>query len=74
MAESRFKPAALFHLLLSASQFELKLQEKLRGLLVEKESKCEALRRDITGRLLELVEVFSGAKPLVRVEKNGRNY
>ena len=43
-----------------------------KKLLDEKEQKWEAYKKEGSERMTELGEVFSGTKPLTRVEKNGR--
>ena len=65
-----YKPRELFELLLNASQFEYVLKEMFKGLLAAKESKWGALKAEASGRMQELSDVFSGATPLTRVEKN----
>jgi len=40
-------------------------------LLKDKEAKWEADKEEAHGRMVELSDVFSGTKPLARVEKNG---
>jgi WASH complex subunit strumpellin len=41
-------------------------------LLAEKETNWEKYRQEAVERMQELSEVFSGSKPLTRVEKNGK--
>uniref|UniRef100_A0A914WC89 WASH complex subunit strumpellin n=1 Tax=Plectus sambesii TaxID=2011161 RepID=A0A914WC89_9BILA len=72
VTEAKFKNALLFELILNVSQFELKLKEKLRQVLAEKDSRCQALQRNISDHLDELAQVFSGDKPLTRVQKNAK--
>lgn len=43
-----------------------------KKMLREKESKWETYKKEGIDRMNELAEVFSGTKPLTRVEKNGR--
>lgn len=43
-----------------------------KQLLAKKQEKWEMLKKEGTERMEELGEVFSGTKPLTRVEKNGR--
>lgn len=40
-------------------------------LLKEKQNKWEEYKKEASERMAELGEVFSGTKPLTRVEKNG---
>ena len=42
-----------------------------RKMLDEKQMKWEGCKKECTERMLELADVFSGTKPLTRVEKNG---
>jgi len=44
-----------------------------KRLLATKQEKWEALKKEGTERMVELGEVFSGTKPLTRVEKNGEH-
>ena len=43
-----------------------------KQLLAEKQQKWQAYQKEAAERMAELGEVFSGTKPLTRVEKNGR--
>ena len=47
--------------------------QMFKKLLVEKQEKWEAYKKEGSERMTELGEVFSGTKPLTRVEKNGRH-
>ncbi|OQR75271.1 WASH complex subunit strumpellin-like [Tropilaelaps mercedesae] len=62
----------LFKLLLSTAEFEHKLKERFQKLLRQKDEKWTALRKESSERLHELSEVYSGSKPLTRIEKNER--
>lgn len=64
------QPLEIFRLLLYTSQLELKCREIYQQLLKGKETKWEAFRSESRERMLELVDVFSGTKPLTRIEKN----
>lgn len=44
-----------------------------RKMLDEKEAKWESCKKECSERMLELAEVFSGTKPLTRVDKNGKS-
>jgi WASH complex subunit strumpellin len=44
----------------------------LLKLLTEKRNKWKKYRKEGVERMMELSEVFSGTKPLTRVEKNGK--
>jgi WASH complex subunit strumpellin len=39
---------------------------------MEKQNKWEKYKKEGVERMMELSEVFSGTKPLTRVEKNGK--
>ena len=43
-----------------------------KQMLVEKQQKWEDHKKEGSERMAELGEVFSGTKPLTRVEKNGQ--
>lgn len=45
-----------------------------KQMLVEKQQKWEEHKKEGSERMAELGEVFSGTKPLTRVEKNGQLY
>ncbi|XP_077547549.1 WASH complex subunit strump isoform X4 [Haemaphysalis longicornis] len=68
--DSKYQPLAVFQLLLHTAQFELKLKELFQHLLSVKHDKWSTLKRESTEHLAELSEVYSGTKPLARVEKN----
>lgn len=44
-----------------------------KQMLVEKQVKWESYKKEGSERMTELAEVFSGVKPLTRVEKNGED-
>lgn len=68
--DSRYNALQVFQLLLYTAQFELKLKEIFKRLLTEKQDKWNKYKMEGTERMTELSEVFSGTKPLTRVEKN----
>lgn len=70
VADSRYNPLTVFELLLNIGQFEFKLKEMFKQMLAEKQDKWEAYKKEGRERMEELSEVFSGTKPLTRVEKN----
>lgn len=45
--------------------------QMFKQMLVEKQLKWESYKKEGSERMTELAEVFSGVKPLTRVEKNG---
>lgn len=70
LADSQYSPLALFQLLLNIGQYELKLKEMFKLMMSEKQDKWEYYKKEGSERMQELSEVFSGTKPLTRVEKN----
>ncbi|KAL0270980.1 UNVERIFIED_CONTAM: hypothetical protein PYX00_008233 [Menopon gallinae] len=70
ISETKYCPLDVFQLLLNVAQFELKVKDMLRTLLSEKQTKWENNRQDCVDRMNELSDVFSGNKPLTRIEKN----
>jgi len=70
IADAKYNPLQVFELLLNTAQFELKIRDLFRHLLVEKQNKWEKYKKEGVERMTELSEVFSGTKPLTRVEKN----
>ena len=46
--------------------------QMFENLLKEKQNKWELYKKEASERMAELGEVFSGTKPLTRVEKNGK--
>lgn len=70
LADSRYNPKTLFQLLLDTAQFEFILKEMFKQMLSEKQSKWEHYKKEGSERMTELADVFSGVKPLTRVEKN----
>lgn len=45
--------------------------QMFKQMLSEKQIKWENYKKEGSERMMELAEVFSGVKPLTRVEKNG---
>lgn len=45
--------------------------QMFKRMLAEKQDKWETFKKEGSERMQELGEVFSGTKPLTRVEKNG---
>ncbi|XP_067888537.1 WASH complex subunit 5 [Heterodontus francisci] len=68
--DSKYNPKTLFQLLLDSAQFEFVLKEMFKQMLSEKQTKWESYQKEGSERMTELAEVFSGVKPLTRVEKN----
>jgi len=64
------KSSDIFQLLLYTAELELKLKEMFSTMLSEKESKWSSCKNECVERLREVSEVFSGTKPLTRIEKN----
>ncbi|XP_072908939.1 WASH complex subunit 5 [Hemitrygon akajei] len=70
LTDSKYNPKTLFQLLLDSAQFEFVLKEMFKQMLSEKQAKWESYQKEGSERMTELAEVFSGVKPLTRVEKN----
>ncbi|XP_077300067.1 WASH complex subunit strump [Arctopsyche grandis] len=70
IADSKFQFMDLFNLLINASLLELSIKDTLRKSLNNKEIKWEEQQKEASQRIIELSEVFSGAKPLPRVAVN----
>ncbi|XP_067323390.1 WASH complex subunit 5 [Anolis sagrei] len=70
LTDSKYNSKILFQLLLDTAQFEFILKEMFKQMLSEKQSKWESYRKEGSERMAELADVFSGVKPLTRVEKN----
>uniref|UniRef100_A0A8C0SUL4 WASH complex subunit 5 n=1 Tax=Canis lupus familiaris TaxID=9615 RepID=A0A8C0SUL4_CANLF len=70
LTDSRYNPKILFQLLLDTAQFEFILKEMFKQMLSEKQAKWEHYKKESSERMTELADVFSGVKPLTRVEKN----
>ncbi|KAI1284886.1 hypothetical protein HDE_12453 [Halotydeus destructor] len=68
--ECKIEPLQVFRLLLFTAQLEIKVKEIYQQLLKEKESKWHHYKKESLERVTELSEVFSGSKPLTRIEKN----
>uniref|UniRef100_A0A8B9L1D3 WASH complex subunit 5 n=1 Tax=Astyanax mexicanus TaxID=7994 RepID=A0A8B9L1D3_ASTMX len=68
--DSKYNPKILFQLLLDTAQFEFILKEMFKQMLTEKQLKWESYKKEGSERMTELADVFSGVKPLTRVEKN----
>ncbi|XP_063722713.1 WASH complex subunit 5-like [Symsagittifera roscoffensis] len=67
---SHFTHEAVLELLMNSAQLELKVKRMFKQLLAEKISHWTRLRSECEGRMDELSDVFSGVKPLTRVDKN----
>lgn len=70
LTDAKYNPLAVFQLLLNIGQFEFTLKEMFKQMLVDKQQKWEEHKKEGSERMAELGEVFSGTKPLTRVEKN----
>jgi WASH complex subunit strumpellin len=66
----KYDPHLLFRLLLNTGQFEYVLKEMFKKMLAQKQTRWEEYKVEGSERMAELAEVFSGVKPLTRVEKN----
>lgn len=70
LMDSKSSPKIIFQILLDTAQFEFALKEMFKQMLSEKQTKWENYKRECSERMTELADVFSGVKPLTRVEKN----
>ncbi|XP_046858069.1 WASH complex subunit 5-like [Xenia sp. Carnegie-2017] len=59
-----------FDILLNTAQFEYVVKELFKKMLQEKQIKWETNKRESVERIDELADVFSGVKPLTRIQKN----
>ncbi|GLV32181.1 Strumpellin [Carabus blaptoides fortunei] len=70
ITDAKYNALELFELLLNTAQFELKVKEMFKHLLAEKDNNWENYKKEGSDRMNELAEVFSGTKPLTRIDKN----
>ncbi|KAG5888367.1 hypothetical protein JTB14_033504 [Gonioctena quinquepunctata] len=70
VSESKCDQGVLFKLLSNTAQLELVVRDLYKQLLSDKETQWEELKEESHSRLIELSEVFSGTKPLTRIQKN----
>nr|CAB3267669.1 WASH complex subunit strumpellin-like [Phallusia mammillata] len=70
VAQTEVRQHDIFQLLLHIAQLEIKLKDMFKLLLQQKESKWDKYKKEAVDRITELAEVFSGTKPLTRIEKN----
>ena len=70
LSESKLQSTSILALLLSTAQLELRLRQILERLLNDKVNRWTAGKKECVERMVELAEVFSGTKPLTRVERN----
>jgi WASH complex subunit strumpellin len=68
--DTKYQPVTVFELLLDCAELELNVRETFRTLLTEKRANWLRCKNECMERLTELADVFSGAKPLTRVDKN----
>ena len=66
----RFNPTELFKLLLNTSEFELRIKDLYKLLFTERFVKLNQFKKETFDRINELADVFSGNKPLNRLEPN----
>ena len=69
---SGYNAGSWFDILLNTAQFEYVVKELFKKMLSEKQEKWERNKKESVERIDELADVFSGVKPLTRVQKNGR--
>ncbi|XP_050294817.1 WASH complex subunit 5 isoform X2 [Anthonomus grandis grandis] len=70
ISEINCDQVSLFKLLLNTAQLELVTKELYKSLMSEKDFQWENLKKSSCKNLIELSEVFSGDKPLTRIQKN----
>ncbi|KAH7642710.1 wash complex subunit strumpellin-like protein [Dermatophagoides farinae] len=70
ITELKFNSIDLFHLLLNTSEFELRIRDIYKQILQNRHDKVIKYREESYSRIKELAEVFSGQKPLSRIEPN----
>ncbi|CAB4023119.1 WASH complex subunit strumpellin, partial [Paramuricea clavata] len=67
---SGYSASNWFDILLNTAQFEYVVKELFKKMLSEKQDKWEMNKKESVERIDELADVFSGVKPLTRVQKN----
>uniref|UniRef100_H2YIV2 WASH complex subunit 5 n=1 Tax=Ciona savignyi TaxID=51511 RepID=H2YIV2_CIOSA len=70
LVTTSIKQSDIFILLLNTAQLELKLKDMFRKMLQDKETTWGKCKAEGVDRMNELAEVFSGTKPLTRIERN----
>lgn len=70
IVESKYNAVEVFKLLLNTAQLELIVKDIFKTLLQDKQNNWEVMRSESFSSLMEISEVFSGTKPLTRVQKN----
>ncbi|CAL8094255.1 unnamed protein product [Orchesella dallaii] len=70
IVDTKFSATKVLNLLLLVAQLEHKIKELFRKLLDEKRQIWNEYQQEAKERVTELSEVFSGNKPLTRIEKN----
>ncbi|XP_050425351.1 WASH complex subunit 5 isoform X2 [Adelges cooleyi] len=68
--QSLYKEDLIFDLLVTTSEFELKIKDTFRNLLEEKEARWLKRKDDCVERMNELSEIFSGLATMSRIQKN----
>lgn len=72
LTECKTSPLDVFKLLLFTAQLELRVKELYQELLSDKQGNWDKYKKESFDRINELSEVFSGTKPLTRIEKNAK--
>lgn len=70
ISEFKYDSVKVFNMLLCTSEYELQLKQHIKEIIGRKEENWSKFKRETHELLEELVDVFSGNKPLSRVEKN----
>jgi WASH complex subunit strumpellin len=69
--DAKYDAETTLNFMLNIAQVELKVKELYKKLLSEKKERWNDYQKEANERIKELAEVFSGTKPLSRIEKNG---
>ncbi|ESO02903.1 hypothetical protein HELRODRAFT_81068 [Helobdella robusta] len=72
LQDSKCSKHQIFQLLIFTADLELKFKKMLKKMLDDKKLMWDNNKKEAADRLMELSEIFDGAKPLTRVEKNAK--
>jgi WASH complex subunit strumpellin len=70
MRDTQYDAAKVLDLALNLSQLEHNMKEIYKKMINDKHKQWDTLKNEAKERTFELSEVFSGSKPLTRIEKN----
>ena len=68
--DTQYDPTKVLDLALNLSQLEYNMKEIYKKMINDKHRQWDSLKNEAKERTFELSEVFSGTKPLTRIEKN----